>query len=450
MKRIVSFLTVLSLLLITLSACRQTDEPATSEAVVDSEVIASSSQTPETSAPTPEPVTEMEKLQNALLEVCQAELDALGGCRITSYENTGNFPKMVEDTYGVAAEHLTDGFVIDDDSGAPFELIVLRVTEQDAGDQGWDALSAYKDRVKEFFCERNEDGVRIVSAENEAAYRLISESHLTRSDEYLALLICEDAQGANEVFGKTVATFLREQTAQPKAVEIADGVFFVDISRPEAEGDPDPDHPGRARYVQPNQEDMSIYDTSAIIDAWRIGDPSRLSAYDRAIYDAAKEVLDDILQDNMSGFAKEAAIYEWVIQNVGYDWSHTDVMAETSRDSYTPFGGLVNREAVCLGYATTFQLLAELSGLECITVVGAGAASTRDHAWNQVRLDGEWYCVDSTWDRAYWDTGAMNGREWRYFNTTSDYMARTGHQWDYDNVPEATAEDYGVPKNERG
>ncbi len=39
----------------------------------------------------------------------------------------------------------------------------------------------------------------------------------------------------------------------------------------------------------------------------------------------------------------------------------------------------------------------------------------------------------------------MNGREWRYFNTTSDYMARTNHQWDYDNVPEATAEDHGRP-----
>ncbi len=37
-----------------------------------------------------------------------------------------------------------------------------------------------------------------------------------------------------------------------------------------------------------------------------------------------------------------------------------------------------------------------------------------------------------------------NGREWRFFNTTSDYMARTGHMWDYDSVPEATAEDHGA------
>ncbi|MCI9170991.1 MAG: hypothetical protein HFF42_08725 [Lawsonibacter sp.] len=30
-----------------------------------------------------------------------------------------------------------------------------------------------------------------------------------------------------------------------------------------------------------------------------------------------------------------------------------------------------------------------------------------------------------------------------YFNVTSDFLADTDHQWDYDNAPEATAEDGG-------
>ena len=80
--------------------------------------------------------------------------------------------------------------------------------------------------------------------------------------------------------------------------------------------------------------------------------------------------------------------------------------------------------------------------MECVTVVGASHASTVDHAWNMVRLNGQWYCVDATWDYAYRDK--MNGCEWRYFNVTSDYMARTDHQWDYANTPEATVEDHGV------
>ena len=79
-------------------------------------------------------------------------------------------------------------------------------------------------------------------------------------------------------------------------------------------------------------------------------------------------------------------------------------------------------------------------------MIGA-ARVTNDHAWNMVRLDGEWYCVDPTWD-LYADSGLTAAESdwgpafWDYFNVTSDWMARTDHQWDYASVPEATATTY--------
>ena len=110
------------------------------------------------------------------------------------------------------------------------------------------------------------------------------------------------------------------------------------------------------------------------------------------------------------------------------------------REAYTPYGGLVDQMATCMGFATSLQLLLDMAGVECITVVGATLGSTGDHAWNMVRLDGEWYCVDATWDFQYWENTPPG---WRFFNVTSDYMARTNHQWDYANTPEATAEGHG-------
>ena len=74
--------------------------------------------------------------------------------------------------------------------------------------------------------------------------------------------------------------------------------------------------------------------------------------------------------------------------------------------------------------------------LSASRLVGASYSSREDHAWNMVRLNGEWYCVDSTWDEAMRD-------HWRYFNVTSERMIGTDHQWDYENVPEATAGDGG-------
>lgn len=151
----------------------------------------------------------------------------------------------------------------------------------------------------------------------------------------------------------------------------------------------------------------------------------------------------------MTDLEMETAAYGWLVDNVNYDWTLQDALAETDRRSYGPYGGLVNRAAVCLGYAASFQLLMDMSGVECITVVGACFNSTGDHAWNMVKLNGEWYCVDVTWDDpvfsgnpVFYPSQWLTERHHKYFNVTSDYMRETDHQWDYDNTPEATATAY--------
>lgn len=245
-----------------------------------------------------------------------------------------------------------------------------------------------------------------------------------QSGRYAALLMCDDpAQAAISLprFAASPDTegFLRRYVQGSSTVPV----------------NPDPNYPDRELFTPPNEEDMSIYDTSAILAAWEKGSPAGLSEYDRELYGAAEEILEEIIADGMTDLEKETAVYTWLTNSVDYDWSHMDILAETARDAYGPYGGLVNRSAVCLGYATSFQLLMDLLGIECVTVVGAGSHSTADHAWNVVKVDGKWYCVDVTWD--------ANGREqldgeyeWRYFNLTSDEMAKD-HQWDYANVPEA-------------
>ncbi|MDE7221569.1 MAG: DUF4358 domain-containing protein [Oscillospiraceae bacterium] len=268
-----------------------------------------------------------------------------------------------------------------------------------------------------------------------------------RDDQVKAELL---ANGQAVSAGRYVASIVSDHTEDavllfPRIVNDPEtnGFFrrYIDGLQSAVVTDPDPDYPGRVRFTPPNEEDMSLYDTSAILAAWEAADPSGLTGDDRAVYDAAEAVLSEIIRDGMSNLEKETAAYSWLVNNVDYDWTHQDVLAETDRRSYGPYGGLVDRRAVCLGYAASFQLLMNMCGVECITIVGAAFNSTGDHAWNMVKLNGEWYCVDVTWD--------ANGREqlgdayeWRYFNVTSDEMGKN-HQWDYANTPEATAEDRG-------
>ena len=290
------------------------------------------------------------------------------------------------------------------------------------------------------------------AAENQTAYNKLGleeqeEQYRQEGDEIKAELMANGQAFSCGCYAVTIISDHTEDAVRlfPRIVNDPDtnGYFtrYIEGLQPAAVTDPDPDYPNRVRFNPPGEEDMSIYDTSAILAAWEAGDPNRLSGDDREIYDAAAAVLAEITRDGMSDLEKETAAYRWLVNNVDYDWSHMDALEETDRRSYGPYGGLVDRAAVCLGYAASFQLLMDMSGVECITIVGAAFNSTGDHAWNMVRLGGEWYCVDATWD-ANAREQFHEEREWRYFNLTSDEMAKD-HQWDYANTPEATAADRG-------
>lgn len=59
------------------------------------------------------------------------------------------------------------------------------------------------------------------------------------------------------------------------------------------------------------------------------------------------------------------------------------------------YGALVDGKALCEGYAKAFSYLCGRAGIENVIVTGN---TTTDHMWNMVKLDGNWYHVDVTWD----------------------------------------------------
>lgn len=371
------------------------------------------SRQPADPTPSTEEIADMKALANSLVALCWDELADNG--RVLMYKNG-----QVERGYGVDADQVKRNVMIkpEQDDEFAFELTVLCMVSEAAAVQGADGLQLYLwSRKADFEAKGLSDQAKVAA-----------DGCIVQNGRYLAVFACQDAELLRHAFADELKNAL--QYTGPREPEFLEANWF------DPQGEPDPNYPNRIRYVSPGREDMSLYDTSAILDAWESGDPARLSEYDLAIYERAKSVLGKILLDGMSDYDKEVAIYAWVTENVYYDWSQLDVLTETPRTSFTPYGGLVDNKAVCLGIATTFALLMKMAGVECVTVVGASEDSVEDHAWNMVRLNGEWYCADPTWDLG-------NGWEWYFFNVTSDYMAKTDHQWDYANTTEATATDHG-------
>ncbi len=126
-----------------------------------------------------------------------------------------------------------------------------------------------------------------------------------------------------------------------------------------------------------------------------------------AFNDAAEAFLADI---DTSGSEENTVrqIHDKLVDMVVYDDDVLNDMVNSGSDlAHTAFGALVKNSsgidnyAVCDGYSLAFEYLLQQVGIEC-TYVGGFAGSTEDdmggHAWNIVKIDGQWYEVDTTWD----------------------------------------------------
>lgn len=133
------------------------------------------------------------------------------------------------------------------------------------------------------------------------------------------------------------------------------------------------------------------------------------SAY--AVYEKAKEVLRQIIDDDMNDYQKVHAMYDWLGKMVTYDWDINTKMGSTkpSDDAYNKFykyrqfyleGVFIDGVAVCNGIAKAMSLMCGIEGITCYKI--KGTSGTGAHAWTKVKIEGNWYVVDATWaNRTY-------------------------------------------------
>ncbi|MGN0241005.1 MAG: transglutaminase domain-containing protein [Candidatus Weimeria sp.] len=172
-----------------------------------------------------------------------------------------------------------------------------------------------------------------------------------------------------------------------------------------------------------------IRSTKDISDAYKSGDDSKLSDTDKKTLKTASGILKSIIKDSDSDYQKELAVYEWMYQNIGQGASTVVTLPAASGSDFTPQGVLVSKQAVCVGYATTFRMFMQMLGLECHIV------HNDYHSWDLVKLDdGCWYHVD-----IYTDVGSRT--EFQNFNMT-DATAQSSHDWDTAALPAANGVKY--------
>ena len=104
-----------------------------------------------------------------------------------------------------------------------------------------------------------------------------------------------------------------------------------------------------------------------------------------------------------SDYQKALWLHDWLTQYADYDYDYVH---------YGPDGVLLAGTGVCDSYAKAYALLAVAAGLQ------ADRIENVVHAWNVVKIFGDWYYLDCTWD----DPGP--GEEYHlYFGLPYEMMA---------------------------
>lgn len=172
---------------------------------------------------------------------------------------------------------------------------------------------------------------------------------------------------------------------------------------------------------------MDYWDSYAIVYAGRSQDTSYLTDSQLILYEKYMEILNEYTSSGQSDCANELAIHDYLVTHINYDAS--------LEASYNAYDALIGGKAICGGYAECFKTFMDLLGIENTTI--SGTAGEAQHIWNAVRLDGDWYQVDVTWDDPVNATSIT--LDHAYFNLSDEDMA-IDHFWQPSEYPDIQAD----------
>ncbi len=169
--------------------------------------------------------------------------------------------------------------------------------------------------------------------------------------------------------------------------------------------------------------------------------PDEAQAYFEEV-DKKLAYIKNLLADAKNDFEKMLLLHDYLIYTAEYDYDNylNDTIPAYS---YRSCGVLMYGKGVCQSYSYAYMYILSLEGIECHVT----SSDEMGHAWNIVKLDGEYYHVDVTWDDPVRDrVGRVNHKYFlrsdEFFLKSDDENKVTAHYgWEEDS-PRCTSDIY--------
>ncbi len=142
----------------------------------------------------------------------------------------------------------------------------------------------------------------------------------------------------------------------------------------------------------------------------------------QAYFEESASIINDklheigIIDNTLSQKTVAKVLFTYVTTELAYD--------ETlSKASYTGYGAVKNKTAVCQGYTALYNYLLKLNGIDCFGQAGVITENNTQHIWTIANLDGEKSYIDVTFGDPTPDQ--KNYTDYKYFDVTKEFLSES-------------------------
>ncbi len=132
------------------------------------------------------------------------------------------------------------------------------------------------------------------------------------------------------------------------------------------------------------------------------------------------------ISSSMTDYEAALKTFENIVKLVDYDHiklsqEENGLVLPKDPDNHirSIYGVFVDKKAVCAGYARAYQYILNRLGIECTYVVGK--CGEEGHAWNLIKLEDDYYYVDTTWA----DATSTDAKKTSHSEVKYDYFCVT-------------------------
>ena len=197
------------------------------------------------------------------------------------------------------------------------------------------------------------------------------------------------------------------------SIDVSDLGLLIDDARNGAISDIISAHP---EIISVAGYSYSYNTSSGLVATLSVTYSTNAEAEQQELDAAIKEVDSKVDITGMTDEEIVLAYHEYLTSSVAYAYEAYLSNSLGSKHEYDMYGALVNHSVVCQGYAETMFYFLKKAGLPC----AIASSKNINHAWNIVKIHGNWYHIDATWDDPVWD---VPGRSLHtYFLVSFDTM----------------------------